>query len=210
MAAFPFRAIGSAMTKLWRAVLATIFFVAVLLLVYGVHARFFNVDVVLYAAVLDGALACILAAALLWRARWLALLGGFERLQLGAIWLLMAYAFAISVPTVIDRSLSFYLLEKLQQRGGGIQRARFDEVFVREYMPEHRLVEIRLTEQLASGTVVLDGNCVRLTQRGQRLASFGRYFRQHFLPRQRLLMNEYSDALTDPFRHSRPSPGYEC
>ncbi|SMB22421.1 conserved membrane protein of unknown function [Sterolibacterium denitrificans] len=201
---------ATTMNKLWRAVSATMVFVAMLLLVYGVHARFFHVDVVLYDALLDGVLACILSAAVLWRGRWLAMLGGFEKLQLAAIWLLLAYGFAISVPTVIDRSLSFYILEKLQQRGGGIQLARLDEVFVREYMPEHRLVEIRLTEQLASGTVRLDGNCVRLTQRGQHLASFSRYLRRNFLPRQRLLMSDYSDALTDPFRHDRPSPGYEC
>lgn len=41
---------------------------------------------------------------------------------------LLAYGFAISVPTVIDRSLSMYILEKLQQRGGGIQLAAFDTV----------------------------------------------------------------------------------
>ncbi|MBV2235037.1 MAG: hypothetical protein KUL75_05755 [Sterolibacterium sp.] len=180
------------------------------MLTYGVHARYFSVNVVLYGAIFDGLLASVLTTVLLWQTRWLKQLGKFERLQLFLIWLLMSYAFAISVPTVIDRSLSFYLLEKLQQRGGGIQLARFDEIFVREYMPEHRLMQIRLTEQIASGTVVLDNNCVRLTQRGQQIAGFSRYFRQHFLPRQRLLMGEYSDVLTDPFRHGKPSSGYEC
>jgi hypothetical protein len=198
------------MTKLSRAGLATVLFVTLLLLVYVVHARYFSVDVVLYGAMLDGVIACGLAALALFGLRWFAALSGFEKLQLCVIWLLGAYAFAISVPTVIDRSLSFYVLEKLQQRGGGIRLESFEEVFVREYMPEHRLVQIRLTEQLASGTVVLDGECVRLTRRGQQLASFSRYFRTHFLPRQRLLMGEYSDALVDPFRNGRKSPGYEC
>ena len=45
------------------------------------------------------------------------------------VWLLLGYILAISVPTVLDRSLSFYILEKLQQRGGGIQQSRFNEVF---------------------------------------------------------------------------------
>lgn len=198
------------MTKLLRAGLATVLFVLFLLLAYGVHARYFSVDVVLYSALLDGLLACLATSLLLFFGRWFVVLNGFEKLQLCLIWLLGAYVFAISVPTVIDRSLSFYILEKLQQRGGGIQLESFEDIFVHEYMPEHRLVQIRLTEQLASGTVRLDGKCVRLTGRGQRLASFSRYFRTHFLPRQRLLMDGYSDALVDPFRDGRDSPGYEC
>lgn len=196
--------------KLGRAMQATLAFVVLLGLVYGVHVRHFEVDVVLYGALQDGALACALATAGLFGLRRFAVFNPFEKLQLCAIWLLGAYAFALSVPTVIDRSLSFYLLEKLQQRGGGIALARLEEVFVQEYMPEHRLLQIRLTEQLASGTVVLDGGCVRLTGRGERLAHFSRFFRAHFLPPRRLLMGEYSDALVDPFRDGRPSPGYEC
>jgi hypothetical protein len=76
----------------------------------------------------------------------------FERAQLLVIMLLAGYALAISVPTVIDRSLSFYILEKLQQRGGGIRYAAFEQVFTQEYLKEHRLVDVRLTEQLESGT----------------------------------------------------------
>lgn len=198
------------MKKLRCAAVASVLFVVLMLSVYVVHARFFAVDVVFYGAMFDGVLACILAAAAVYGLRWFAPLGGFEKAQLCVIWLLGAYAFAISVPTVIDRSLSFYILEKLQQRGGGIELARFDEVFVQEYMPEHHLVQIRLTEQLASGTIEINSGCVRLTERGRSLAAFSRYFRAHFLPRHRLLMGEYSDALVDPFRNSRASPGYEC
>jgi hypothetical protein len=137
-------------------------------------------------------------------------LGLFERAQLLVIMLLAGYALAISVPTVIDRSLSFYILEKLQQRGGGIRYAAFEQVFTQEYLKEHRLVDVRLTEQLESGTVRIEHGCVRLTDKGERLAHFSRYFRQHWLPKQRQLMGQYSDALTDPFRHSAPAPDYEC
>lgn len=196
--------------KLGRAALATAFFICLLLIVYTLHARLFAVNVVFYAALLDGVIACCLAAAVLWGARWFAALSSFEKWQLCLIWLLQAYAFAISVPTVIDRSLSFYILEKLQQRGGGIQLSHFEDMFVHEYLPEHRLMQVRLTEQQVSGTLVINGDCVRLTERGRKLAGFTRYFRQHFLPRKRLLIREYSDALTDPFRDTPPSPGYEC
>lgn len=198
------------MTKVSHAALASGLFLLLVLAIYVLHVRFLTVDVVFYSALMDGVLAAAIAALALFALPHFRVLNRFEKAQLGAIWLLAAYALAISIPTVIDRSLSFYILEKLQQRGGGIQLARFGEVFVDEYMNEHRLVAVRLTEQQSSGTVVIDNGCVKLTERGQRLARFSRAFRAHFLPRHRLLMGEYSDVLTDPFRNSRPSPGYEC
>jgi hypothetical protein len=126
------------------------------------------------------------------------------------IWLLAGYAFAISVPTVIDRSLSFYILEKIQQRGGGIKLDSFEQVFTQEYVKEHRLVDVRLTEQLESGTIQINNGCVKLTEKGNRLASFSRAFRQNLLPKQRLLMGKYSDDLTNPFRNSLSESDYTC
>jgi hypothetical protein len=114
------------------------------------------------------------------------------------------------VPTVIDRSLSFYILEKLQQRGGGIKLDAFDQVFTQEYVKEHRLMDVRLTEQQQSGTIVIRNGCVVLTDWGQTIATTSRFFRNHFLPKQRLLMGEYSDDLTDPFRNSVKRVDYQC
>ena len=123
---------------------------------------------------------------------------------------LLGYIFAISLPTVIDRSLSFYILEKLQQRGGAIQLSKFEYIFTNEYMREHKLVDIRLTEQTESGTIIIDKDCVRLTNKGSLLADFSRYFRQNFLPKKRLLRDEYTDKLIDPFSRSDITPDYLC
>jgi hypothetical protein len=196
--------------KFLAALAATVCFVFVLLLVYVVHVRFFRVDVVFYAAIVDGVLAAGACAAGLLLLRRRVDFGGLECALLVANWILLGYCFAISVPTVIDRSLSFYILEKIAQRGGGIRLDRFEEVFTREYVKEHHLVEVRLTEQQQSGTIVIEGNCVRLTPRGERLAGFSRFFRKNLLPRQRLLMGRYTDALTDPFRNSTSDVDYRC
>lgn len=126
------------------------------------------------------------------------------------IWGLLGYCFAISIPTVIDRSLSFYILEKLAQRGGGIRQDAMPDVFIKEYLPEHRLMDVRLTEQLESGTILIEGGCVKLTRKGARLAEASRYFRKNFLPKHRLLMGEYSADLTDPFRRSAADINYLC
>ena len=97
-----------------------------------------------------------------------------------------------------------------EKRGGGIQQSRFADVFTQEYLKEHRLVDVRLTEQLESGTIEISNGCVKLTDKGQRLAAASRYFRQNFLPKQRLLMGQYSSDLTDPFRQSEAIVDYQC
>jgi hypothetical protein len=187
-------------SKFATAFLATLAYVALLVVVYVLHVRFFPVDVVFYSALFDAVLAVVLGTVLMLAWPRLRSLGALEKAQLACIWLLLGYAYAISVPTVIDRSLSFYILEKLQQRGGAIPLDRFEDIFTREYSREHRLVDVRLTEQQASGTVVLRDGCVSLTPRGQRLATFSRKFREYFLPRHRLLMGKYTSVLTDAFR----------
>lgn len=197
------------MKSLRNALLLTALYVALLLGIHFLHVRFFSVDVVFYAAIGDAVLAAVLAGLLLL----LPALRRFtltEKVLLVLVWLLGGYAFAISVPTVIDRSLSFYILEKLDQRGGGIRQDAFQDVFTKEYMVEHRLVDVRLTEQESSGTIHIENGCVLLTDKGRRVAGMSRFYRQHFLPKQRLLLGKYSDDLTDPFRHSRQDVTYQC
>jgi hypothetical protein len=196
--------------KYLKLVVATAVFAILLLAIYVLHVRYVPVNVVFYSAILDAVLATILAVILVATVRWFKVFTRFETLQLCCIWLLLGYSFAISVPTVIDRSLSFYILEKLQQRGGGIKLDAFDQVFTQEYVKEHRLVDVRLTEQQQSGTVEIKDGCVKLTAWGQTIASSSRYFRAHFLPKQRLLMGKYTDDLTDPFRNSVERVDYRC
>ena len=196
--------------KYLKLVAATAVYAILLLVIYVLHVRYVPVNVVFYSAILDAVLATILAITLVATVRWFKVFTRFETLQLCCIWLLLGYSFAISVPTVIDRSLSFYILEKLQQRGGGIKLDAFDQVFTQEYVKEHRLVDVRLTEQQQSGTVEIKDGCVKLTAWGQTIASSSRYFRAHFLPKQRLLMGKYSDDLTDPFRNSVDQVDYRC
>ncbi|MGE0231458.1 MAG: hypothetical protein AB7O39_00350 [Flavobacteriaceae bacterium] len=189
--------------KLGAALLLTCGFVACLLLIWLAHARWFPVDVVFYAALADVALATALTAigAFVIMRRRMAFTG-LEKILLVLVWLLGGYGFAITLPTMIDRSLSFYILEKLDQRGGGIRRDAMAQIFREEYLPEFRLVDVRLTEQVASGTIEIESGCVRLTPRGRFLARVGRYLRENLMPRERLLSGIYTDALTRPYAAS--------
>lgn len=196
--------------KYVKFITASLLYVLLLLTTYLVHIYFFKVNVVFYAAIADGIIAAVIALGLVSFIRWLNVFTVFEKFQLLCLWILLGYSFAISVPTVIDRSLSIYTLEKLQQRGGGIKLADFENVYATEYMKEHRLVDVRLTEQQQSGTIIIKDGCVKLTAWGNTIATASRYFRAYFLPKQRLLMGEYSSDLTDPFRESKTNVDYLC
>jgi hypothetical protein len=201
---------GVSLTKLCRTAIASLMFLALVLAAYVVHMRWFPVDVVLYSSLFDVALATAVAAGLLVGLTFFRVFSGFEKFQMTVIWILLGYAIAISGPTIIDRSLSFYILEKLDQRGGGIQLDRFEEVLTKEFLKEYRVVDARLAEQTASGTVVVVDGCVRLTPRGGLIASISRWFRHTLMPRHRLLRGEYSDDLVDPFRRSATDIDYRC
>jgi len=180
---------------------AGVFVVALLAFNY-LHFRYLAVDVVLYGALADAVCAMAACAFISWKFIFRGAIPKLVFAQLMIIFLLVGYSYAITVPTVIDRSLSIYILEKLQQRGGGVQLTAIPKIFTDEYLPEHRLSDVRLTEQQKSGTITIENGCVRLTPRGERIASFTRWYRMHLLPKRRLLMGEYTDDLTDPFRHS--------
>ena len=185
-------------------------YVTVLLIVYYGYINFFRVNVVFYSAIYAAIIALFVYTAILYLAPLFRIFNFYEKLNAIVIAGLLGYVFAISLPTFIDRSLSLYILEKLQQRGGGIQLSKFHYIFTEEYMMEHKLVDIRLTEQSESGTIVIDGDCVRLTARGDQLASFSRFFRKYLLPPKRLLLDEYTDILIDPFSTSGATPDYLC
>jgi hypothetical protein len=187
---------------------------ALFLLIFGaihyVHFRFMLVNVVLFSAVLDGLLATLITCVILFTNRFFSTVQISEKILLSVIFSLTGYTLALSIPAVIDRSLSFYILEKLQQRGGGILLNRMPEVFTQEYMKEHHLVDIRITEQMEAGTVVVRDGCVLLTPWGNSMATASRFYRLHFLPTRRLLMGTYSSALVDPFQGDRGTKDYTC
>ena len=197
------------MRKIYNLICYILFYIATLSFIYIVHINYFKVDVVLYSAIFDSILAATIASAATFFIR-SNTFTKFEKTLISIIFFLLGYIISITIPTIIDRSLSFYILEKIQQRGGGIKLQKFEDIFVKEYLKEHRLIDVRLTEQLKSGNIIIDNNCVRLTEQGNRLATMSRYFRQHYLPKKRLLMNDYTDDLTNPFRNSSKEFYYGC
>jgi len=196
--------------KIKKALITGMFFLLLFFTVYYLHITFFKVNVVFYSAIIDGVIATVVLMIGLYSIKYFDIFNFFEKIQLSIIMFLISYALSITIPTVIDRSLSFYILEKIQQRGGGVQLLSMKDIFTKEYIVEHRLMDIRITEQLESGTIKIVDNCVLLTNRGEKMADFSRFFRQNLLPKKRLINGKYTDDLVDPFRNSSNIVDYKC
>lgn len=182
--------------KIKRLITSLFLFLVFLILIYITHINFFYVNVIFYSAILDSILAAIIITFLLKYNKYFKIFSFFEKALIFIICLLLGYSLALSIPTIIDRSLSFYILEKIQEKGSSIKEKKFEELFIKEYMIEHQLVKVRLTEQLESGTIVIENGCVKLTKLGETFASMSRNFRKHFLAKKRLLSGKYTNELT--------------
>ena len=117
--------------KIVKLIYSLLLFFVILITIYIFHINFFYVDVIFYSALFNGVLATIITSLVLWFKEYFKVFSFFEKIQIFIICLLIGYSFAISVPTVIDRSLSFYILEKIQERGGGIKKSIFQEIFLK-------------------------------------------------------------------------------
>jgi hypothetical protein len=182
---------------------------ATFLVVNFLHFEHLPVRVLLYACVLDA----IAATAITGLIVFVLLRRSMDRTDATLSFALanaLVLIYAIMGPTVVDRSLSLYIVEKVDQHGGEVAAAAMDDIFIEEYLPEFRVVEVRITEQLQSGTLVMDGDCLRLTERGEAVAGFVRWYRRMLLPRRRVLLEEETDALRRPFDNSPPPIEVAC
>jgi len=157
--------------------------------------------VVLYSAIFDSTLASIITIIILWNRSYFKLFTRFEKLQIFLIYLLIGYSLSISIPTIIDRSVSIYLIEKIKSNGGSVKKSALKEL-VKDYITELQVIEVRLTEQLKSGNIIIENECVKLTKRGKIVSWLTYNFKKYFLPKKRLLLGEYDDDLTDIYKNS--------
>ena len=178
--------------------------------IYLIHINFFKGGGIFYSSFIDAVIALIIFFGLYNSINFFSHITNFESSLIILLLFFIGYSFSISLPTVIDRSLSFYFLEKIRQHDGAINKTAMKQMFIDDYMDEYKLVEMRLTEQLKSGTIELKGNCIVLTKRGYLVTTFSDFFRKNFLANKRLILDSYSDQLTDPLKDSKINNEYLC
>ncbi len=186
-------------------------FGALFLLINFIHFRTLPISVILYACIWDMFLTLAIACAVYWffYRRFTRLLATEFSLVI-AVSSLLVMLYAVMGPTVIDRSLSIYIVEKIDHRGGAVAEAAMPKIILTEFMQEYRVSDVRMTEQVTSGTVKIENGCIRLTSRGKRLAGITRFYRNNFLPKLRQVGEEVTSDLTDPYRDTPVLVPFQC
>jgi hypothetical protein len=94
----------------------------------------------------------------------------------GAVALSLAFnlCFLVIFPVTFDRSISMFLLARIEQADGRLDSKALQALFTREYLGDMHQIDRRVFEQMLSGNIqVIDGR-IHLTPRGKALLSSAR------------------------------------
>lgn len=78
------------------------------------------------------------------------------------------YSFHITFPSLIDRSISIYLLNQLAEEGGSASLSDLQQRFLNGYVSGVSVVCRRMAEQIETGNITHNGSIYSLTPRGQK------------------------------------------
>jgi hypothetical protein len=95
---------------------------------------------------------------------------------IGGVALSLAFniSFLIVFPVTFDRSITMFLLARIERQDGQLDPRALEQVYVREYLGDMRQIDRRIAEQTVSGNIrVVDGH-IHITPQGRRLLSGGR------------------------------------
>jgi len=84
------------------------------------------------------------------------------------IFCLSSYSFMLTFPVTIDRSFSVYILGALYKIDSPVPLSELDSI-VSKYFHDRSLVNKRIHEQLATGSIVLNNSQIELTERGRHI-----------------------------------------
>ncbi|WP_088182617.1 hypothetical protein [Sphingobium sp. Z007] len=101
---------------------------------------------------------------------------------IGATALSLAFniCFLIVFPVTFDRSVTMFLLARIEQQDGQLDARDLEHIFVADYLRTLRQIDRRVEEQSLSGNIVVADGRIRLTPQGKRLMAgartVGRWF----------------------------------
>ncbi|PHP19767.1 hypothetical protein CG471_10425 [Sphingobium sp. IP1] len=95
---------------------------------------------------------------------------------IGAIALSLAFniCFLITFPVTFDRSITMFLLARIERQDGQLDARALEDVYTREYLGEMRQIDRRVEEQTMSGNIRVEHGRIHITPQGRRLLSGGR------------------------------------
>jgi hypothetical protein len=90
---------------------------------------------------------------------------------IGAIALSLAFniSFLITFPVTFDRSITMFLLARIERQDGQLDGRALEQVYVREYLGQMGQIDRRIAEQDVSGNIRVRHGHIWITPQGRRL-----------------------------------------
>ena len=104
-----------------------------------------------------------------WRPDPSALVGGI------ALSLAFNISFLITFPVTFDRSITMFLLARIEAQDGRLDALGLERVYVQEYLGDMRQIDRRIAEQSLSGNIRVEQGRIHITPQGRRLLTGGRW-----------------------------------
>ncbi|WP_255326231.1 hypothetical protein [Sphingobium sp. EM0848] len=82
--------------------------------------------------------------------------------------------FLITFPVTFDRSITTFLLARIEQHDGELDTAMLEQLFIRQYLGDMHQIDRRIAEQQLSGTIRVEQGRIHITPQGRRLLESGR------------------------------------
>lgn len=146
------------------------------IIIHLIHFLFFEINVVLYAALFDATLAPLITLSILY------FKGFLRKIQTLCVIIsfLCFFIYSILIPTALDRSLSLYILRHIEYNPT-TKVTDLHEIVKKDYFIEMQVIEQRINEQIKTGTISVESGCINLTTKGKIISKFSRFYKNHFL-----------------------------
>ena len=161
-------------------------FVLIFFIINFLHFLFFEVSVVLYALIFDIFISSLLFTLITFKNHKTYYKSSVTYIFFILFTINLLITYSILVPTAIDRSLSIYMLEKIDESNGPLDIQKFETQISETYFYEMDVFEIRINEQKETGSIKIENNEITLTKKGEILLSFFNFVKCHFLPKKRI------------------------
>lgn len=94
----------------------------------------------------------------------------------GAIALSLSFnlCFLITFPVTFDRSITMFLLARIERNDGKLDASGLEQLYIREYLHDMRQIDRRIAEQSLSGNLRVSNGRIFLTPQGHSLLTYAR------------------------------------
>ena len=171
-------------------ILSFLLFFTTFFIVNFLHFYFFEVSVILYALIFDIFISSLVFILITFKTHKSYYKNSITYILFILFTLNLLFTYSILIPTAIDRSLSIYMLEQIDEKNGSLDLETFETQISKNYFYDMNVIKTRINEQIETGSIDLKNNEISLTEKGKILLGIFNFVKSNFLPKKRVIKND--------------------